>query len=163
MAAGLDANAQAGKRGSQGVGIVLNASGVDAWRAGGYELHNDFGARIIAVRLLLRDIYKRDVAVFLVSAYAPVSSEPDSVWNEYYDQLDTCIQRRRQGDILVIGTDSNSSIGTMPTDRDQCIRQHGPVGQFGLNNVNVAGRRLQAHLSTNNLVAASICFKKRNY
>ena len=163
LAAGLDANAQAGKRGSQGVGIVLNASGVDAWRAGGYELHNDFGARIIAVRLLLRDIYKRDVAVFLVSAYAPVSSEPDSVWNEYYDQLDTCIQRRRQGDILVIGTDSNSSIGTMPTDRDQCIRQHGPVGQFGLNNVNVAGRRLRAYLSTNNLVAASTCFKKRNY
>ena len=157
LAAGLDAHLQAGKRGSQGVGIVLNADGVESWRAGGYELHNDLGARIIAVRLLLRDESNRDVAVFLVSAYAPVSSEPDNVWEDYYDRLDKCIQRRRRDDILIIGTDSNSSIGT------SSIGHRGPVGQFGLSHVNAAGRRFRAYLATSNFVAASTCFKKRNY
>lgn len=163
LAAGLEARLQAGKRGSQGVGIVLNTDGVDSWKAGGYELHNDLGARVIAVRLLLRDEANRDVGVFLVSAYAPVSSEPDNIWDEYYDQLDTCIQRRRRDDILVIGTDSNSSIGTSTSGDDQHNGHRGPVGQFGLSHVNDAGRRFRAYLATNNLVASSTCFKKRNY
>ena len=47
--------AQAGKRGSQGVGITLSPDGVEAWKASGCELHNNLGARVIAVRLRLRD------------------------------------------------------------------------------------------------------------
>ena len=46
------------------------------------------GALVIAVRLLLRDRANRDVAIFLVSVYAPVGSKSDDIWNEYYDQLD---------------------------------------------------------------------------
>ena len=125
LLAGLPSNLQAGKRGSQGVGIVLNADGVEAWKAGGCELHNDLGARVIAVRLLLKDDTNRDVAVFLLSAYAPVSSAPDSVRDEYYDQLDECMQRKRHDDILVIGTDSNSSIGTVALNNEH---NAGPVG-----------------------------------
>ena len=41
LATGLEAHLQAGKRGSQGVCIVLNADRVESWKAGGYELHND--------------------------------------------------------------------------------------------------------------------------
>ena len=163
LSAGLDAHLQAGKRGSQGVGIVLNADGVESWRAGGYELHNDLGGRVIAVRLLLRDMSNRDVAVFLVSAYAPVGSEADIVWDNYYDQLDKCIQRRRRDDILVIGTDSNSSVGTAISVDNHHNSYRGPVGKFGLSHVNDAGRRFRSYLATRNLVAASTCFKKRNY
>ena len=163
LSAGLDAHLQAGKRGSQGVGIVLNADGVESWRAGGYELHNDLGARVIAVRLLLRDMSNRDVAVFLVSAYAPVGSEPDIVWDNYYNQLDKCIQRRRRDDILVIGTDSNSSVGTAISVNNHHNSYRGPVGKFGLSHVNDAGGRFRSYLATRNLVASSTCFKKRNY
>ena len=59
---------QQSRRGSQGVGIVLSPQGVDAWKAGGCELHDDLGARVIAVRLLLKDDEDRDVGVFLISA-----------------------------------------------------------------------------------------------
>ena len=160
LLAGLPANVQHGKRGSQGVGIVLNANGVEAWKAGGCELHNDLGARVIAARLLFKDTNNRDVAVFIISAYAPVGSAPDTVWEDYYDRLDECIRRKRHNDLLVIGTDSNSSIGThVSNDRYPT----GPVGQFGLNHVNSAGRHFLTYLATNNLVAASTCFNKRNY
>ena len=159
LLSGLEANSQAGKRGSQGVGIALSPDGVEAWRAGGCELHNDFGGRVIAARLLLRDSAKRDVAVFLVSAYAPVGSESDEIWNQYYNQLDECIKKKKPDDILIIGTDSNSSIGTV--SHNDNLR--GPVGQFGLPHVNTAGRRLRTYLATNNLLAASTYFKKRNY
>ena len=119
LLAGLPSNLQAGKRGSQGVGIVLNAEGVK----------------------MLKDHTNTDVAVFLISAYAPVSSAPDSVLDEYYDRLDECMQRKRHDDILVIGTDSNSSIGTVVLNNGP-VGQFCPVGQFGLNHVNAAGRRL---------------------
>ena len=129
----------------------------------GYELHNDLGARVIGVRLLLRDNSNRDVGVFLVSAYAPVSSEPDNIWDNYYNQLDQCIQRRRRDDILIIGTDSNSSIGTAISVDDQHNSFRGPVGKFGLSHVNDAGRRFRAYLATSNLVAALTCLKKLKY
>ena len=71
-------------------------------------LHNDLGPRMIALRLLLRDVCNNDAGVFPV--YAPVSSESDIV-REQYEQLDVCIARKHTGDIVVIGTDSNTSIG----------------------------------------------------
>ena len=55
-----------------------------AWKAAGSELHNDFGARMIAIRLLVKDNMDNDVFVFLVSAYAPISTAPDAVWDENY-------------------------------------------------------------------------------
>ena len=84
-----------GKRGSQGVAIALSHKGVIAWKAAGSELHNDFGAQIIAIRLLLKDIHNLDVSIFLVSSYAPVGNAPDDVWKEYLDKLTTCIEPKR--------------------------------------------------------------------
>ena len=68
---GLDPEDQC-RRGSQGVAIVLSARGADAWRAFGYVIHQDLGARIIGIRLLVQDMQKRDVGLFLISAYAPI-------------------------------------------------------------------------------------------
>ena len=85
---------------------------------------NDFGAHIIAIRLLLEDIHNEDVSLFLVPSYAPVGNAPHDVWNEYLYKLTTCIERKRKSDILIIGTDANSSMGTTSA------RTHGPLGCF---------------------------------
>ena len=66
LLAGIDEEQQS-RRGSQGVGIALSMQGVEAWRAGGCELHNDLGSRVIGVRLLLKDMDNRDVGVLLIS------------------------------------------------------------------------------------------------
>ena len=73
--------------------------------------NNDFGSRI-AIRLLLKDIHNKDVCVFLVSEYAPVGNVPNDVCTEYLDKLTAYMKRKRKSDILIIGTDANSSMGT---------------------------------------------------
>ena len=73
--------------------------------------------RIIVIQLLLKDTHNEDVSVYLVSAYAPVGNTPDNVWNEYLDKLATCIVQKRKSDILIIGTDANSSIDASITSR----------------------------------------------
>ena len=152
---GLEEDQQS-RRGSQGVGIALSPLGVEAWKAGGCELHDDLGARVIGVRLLLKDSENRDVGVLLISAYAPDSSKSEDDWIDYLDQLDRCIQRKRAKDILVIGTDANASLGVSYDHKS-------PLGPFGISHINKAGRRMRTFLSTNNLVAASTRFKKPNY
>ena len=152
---GLEEDQQS-RRGSQGVGIALSPLGVEAWKAGGCELHDDLGARVIGLRLLLKDSEERDVGVLLISAYAPDSSKSEDDWLNYLDQLDSCIQRKHPSDILVIGTDANASMGVS----NDCNSTFGP---FGISHTNEAGRRMRTFLSINNLIANSTRFKKRNY
>ena len=74
-------------RNRQGVAIVLGQEGFECWKAAGFEVHKDLGARIIAVRLLIEDSKNNQVGLFLVSAYAPVGKEDDSVWERYLGNL----------------------------------------------------------------------------
>ena len=75
ITAGLDPKDVKCRRGSQGVAIALSPLAVSYWEAGGSEFHTDLGARVIAVRLSMMDRMKKEVGVFLVSAYAPVGVE----------------------------------------------------------------------------------------
>ena len=153
---GLDNNVQLGKRGSQGVAIVLNPDGEAAWKAGGYVKHTNFGARVVAIRLLLNEHQKRDVGVFLVSAYAPVGNASDDELELFFDQLTSCISKKQQNDILLIGSDTNSSMGTSSEKED-------PISNFGISHTNESGKRFRSYLSANNLTAMTSCFEKNDY
>ena len=157
LCTGLKAEQLKGKRGSQGVGIVLSSAAVDCWKQGGCEVHEDLGARVIAARLVAKDKDDKEVGIFLVSAYAPVSTASEEEWQEYYDRLQECIDRRRSQDILLIGSDCNSSIGTSLT------RESTVVGTYGLKHLNQSGRRLINFLAVNNMSAVSTYFPKKNY
>ena len=156
LSVGLDKNTQQGNRGSQGVAIALNSDGEAAWKAGGYEMYTEFGARVMAVRLLMRDYQNRDIGVFLISAYAPIGNAPEEEWGLYFDQLSSCIAKKRQNDILLIGSDTNSSFGISPENED-------PVGNFGISYINDSGRRFKSYLSINRLIAMTTYFKKNDY
>ena len=67
-ASGLPENQMRSNRGEQGVGIALSPRAVSAWEEGGKILHDDFGGRMIAIRLVVNDAKKRSVGLFLVSA-----------------------------------------------------------------------------------------------
>ena len=127
------ADDQQSRRGSQGVGIALSPQGVDAWKAGGCEIHDDLGARVIGVRLLMKDYEDRDIGLLLVSAYAPDSSQPQEVFDEFIENLEVCTQRKRPSDILVIGGDFNASMGTS-------CHNNNSLGPFGITHINEAGR-----------------------
>ena len=120
-------------------------------------MHNDFGTCLIAIRLLLKDIHNKDVSVSLVSAYVLVSNAPDDVWDKYLNKLTTCIKRKRNLDVLIIGTDANSRMGTASARGD------GPLYCFGLNYVNKSGKRFQPYLSIKNLSIITTFLKKNQY
>ena len=155
---GLDAAEQC-SRGSQGVGIALNADGVEAWKAAGSVIHQNFGARVLAVRLLMRDVQQRDVGLFVVSAYAPVGNADEQVWDDYFENLSECIARKSNNDILVMGSDTNSSMGVA----DNTIDYHRHLGRFGLKHRNNAGERFASYLAINSLLALTTCFRKSQY
>ena len=157
---GLDAKEQRSNRGSQGVGIALSPQAVDAWRAAGCELHDDLGARVIAVRLLMRDKEGKDIGIFLVSAYAPIGIADENLWENFFNSLDTCVARKHNGDILVIGADTNSSMGCSGSAE---TGNRATLGRFGLEHTNDSGRRFASYLAINNMLALTTCFKKKNY
>ena len=154
LATGLKAENNS-RRGSQGVGVILSPAATDAWKAAGSEIHNTFGGRVMAVRLLVRDSQGRDLYLFLVSAYAPVGAADNSIWEEYFENLDQCISCKKTDDILIIGSDTNSSMGSG--------NAYSSVGLFGVPHINESGRRFASHLTINNLVAATTWFRKRQY
>ena len=61
ITSGLDQSPLKGKRGSQGVVIAFSPDGTSAWKAAGGETHIDIGARVMAIRLLLKDQQNRDI------------------------------------------------------------------------------------------------------
>ena len=144
-------------RGEQGVGIALSEHGVAAWEEAGSVLHNDFGGRIIAIRLQLRDARGKPVCIFLVSAYCPIGSSDPEKWEEFLTQLDSYVARKIRGDVLLIGIDSNSSIGTMQRGENPTMTA---VGPHGCKHLNPAGERFRTYLEVNGLTAATTYFKK---
>ena len=90
-----------------------------------------------------------------MSAYAPVGNADQSIWEEYLRNLDNCINQKRTNDILVIGSDTNSSMG--------CSNDNTCLGTFGISYVNEYGRRFASYLAINNLIEATTCFRKKSY
>lgn len=143
------------RRGSKGVGIILSPTATDAWKAAGSEIYDTYGGRVMAIRLLVRDLQGRDIFLFLTSAYSPVGAADEATWEQYLHNLDECIGNKKADDILILGCDTNSSMG--------CSNEHSSIGLFGATHTNDSGRRFSSYLSIHNFVAATTFFRKRNY
>ena len=83
---GIDRNADNSRRGKGGVGIVLSKTARDAWNLAGSSVFTNFGPRIIAVRLLVKDNSNKDCHVYLVSAYAPIGVADQPLWDSFSHQ-----------------------------------------------------------------------------
>jgi hypothetical protein len=147
------------RRGSAGVAIALSRKGVDAWEKGGSQVVAAGDGRIIGARLLLKDARGVEVGVFLVSAYAPVGTAAKADWDEFLDALDMVIGKCKKDDVLMIGIDSNSSMGSGGGGH----RIGKVMGRFGNGHINDAGRRFMAFLAIRGLSAPSTFFRKRDY
>ena len=55
---------------------------------------------------------KNEVGLFLITAYAPIGNANKKLSDNFIEKLEICISRKHPNDILVIGCDTNSSIGT---------------------------------------------------
>ena len=158
---GLGPNLVKSSHGEQGVGILLSSNAVTDWKSSGSIVHNDLGARIIAVRLLVNDNMKNEVGLFVISAYAAIRNANQKLWNNLIEKLEICISRKHNCDILVIGCDTNSSIGTS----NKCSKYSSvrSIGPFSLKHCNRAGVYFNIYLEVNNLVAVTTYYKKNDY
>ena len=145
---GLDANEQLCKRGKGSVAIALSEAATQAWKSAGSITHKDFGDRILSLRLLVKDLYNRDIYVYLVSAYAPVGNADQRVWDSFLENIEKCLDRKQKYDVLVIGCDCNSSLGISQGRGFGYVMQ--AVGPCGLRHRNNSGVRFLTFLEVNN-------------
>ena len=110
------------------------------------------GTRIISVRLRLHgSSRRRPLTVFLMSAYAPDSSKPQAEHDEYADALQRCFLACGR-DILIVGSDTNSSIGVRsPHDDANDPGRDRVRGPFGIPHDNARGRELHTILGIHKL------------
>ena len=152
-------------RGVNGVAIMLSHIAASAWERAGYEEHRDCGDRAMAVRLVVRDTAdrKRTLGIFLVSGYAPTSSHTTAGRDAYYATVTRLIERRRPGDVLIIGADVNASIGcgSFGGEDGGGDSQRGAVGPHGIDHVNAAGRRLRSFMESHALCSLTSFFPKK--
>ena len=112
----------------------------------------------MALWLLFKNRQHRDVGISLILAYAPVGNAPKNEWEDYFDKLTTCLQRKQNNDIIIIGTDCNSSMG-FKSGREI----DSPLGCFGLNHTNESRLPFLTYLAINNLKVATTSFEKKHY
>jgi len=100
------------------VGILLSPDATRAWHRVAEQkrpnIINDLGARVMAVTLNLdsdNNGRARAVDVFIVSSNAPTSTHSEVEWEAYYDALSAALARRPPNAIVIIGADTNASIG----------------------------------------------------
>ena len=150
-------------RGRMGVGIMLSPLGTTALD----ERHTNLGPRVVAVRLLVNETGgprpRRQLGLFIISAYAPISTASDADWDAYYDTLGCAISRARPGDTVIIGTDANASIGRGRLDGSCNDTRAGGVGPHGLVHINETGRRMRSFLETHALASLASFFRKKHY
>ena len=139
------------KRGSQGVGILLSPEAKVCWEKAGCDVFT-FGARILAVRLLMRDEKGRTAYTWIISAYAPVSSKMDEI-DEYLHDFQDCIDHCGRRARLVIGADVNAVLGIKRGNHDRVLGKH------GLPRRNDAGRTLYQFLAKNELCVTTTRFR----
>ena len=158
---GIPQEVDTGRRGKGGVGIALNKLATQSWKEAGSLIIKDFGPRIIATRLKVFDQKNNPCFVFLISAYAPIGVANQLIWDRFLDNLQNCINAKHDTDILVIGCDTNSSMGTC--NEVKTTESIPSLGKYGIPYQNAAGIRFLTFLEINHLVATSTYFRKNSY
>ena len=138
-----------------GVALVLSPQATRAWGRMGQPITRH-GPRILSVRLKLVDKHAHRRYVTLVSAYAPHSGRSQSDRDAFHLSLQECISACPSSDILVIGSDTNASVGVRCETSPDRVR-----GPNGIPHVNDAGATLHDLLSMNDLCLPTTFFQKK--
>jgi hypothetical protein len=100
----------------------------------------------------------------IIAGYAPTTAHTNAECEEYYDELDEHIAKKRQNYILIIATDCNANVANRrswakhkPASQIMCLGNHGNGRK------NTRGERFLDFCLEHSLVIASTCFEKKYY
>ena len=71
------------------------------------------------------------------------------------------MSRKRNSDVLIIGCDCNSSLGTSKWDSEAMFKNS--IGKFSLTHRNLSGVRFMTFVETRNLLTLSTYNRKKSY
>jgi len=147
-------------RGSHGLAFFLSPDAQVAWQAAGAKVHTEYGLRIMAIRLQIKETKGKLLNIFLVQVWAPHSGDTQLEMDLFYEQLDACIDTCKSNEILILTGDYNASIGT----RARGIEPHEDLvrGPHGLTHQNKRGHDLQSWLAVNGLCNATSFFRPKS-
>mmetsp|Transcript_27933 Transcript_27933/g.36102 ORF Transcript_27933/g.36102 Transcript_27933/m.36102 type:complete len:740 (+) Transcript_27933:123-2342(+) len=139
-----------------GVAIVLSPQANKCWEASGSS-KKVYGPRILSIKLKTADQKGREVAVVLVSAYAPHSKKTSLEQEEYLKNLEECINDQSEKDVIIIGNDANARL----EKKTKINIDDGVCGLYGSPADSKTGKKLREILSYNHLCSATTFFKKK--
>jgi hypothetical protein len=152
-------------RGSGGVAIALSTTAAAAWKRTGRNAHH-FGDRWVAVHLQEVDGRQRNLDMWIIAAWAPVSSAPAEEWVDFFEQGTKCLHRIPEDHAVVLLADGNGALGTEPRSAAAdgpagpfepgsaaaaAAAADGPVGPFGIERRNASGDRWRNWLGLHHL------------
>ena len=139
-------------RGAQGVGSLLSPVATKGWEEAGTQL-NSYGDRVASTRIKVKDGRGRPLTLYMVSAYAPLSSAPVAERLRYFSDLQACVGACGKKEVLMIGTDANAALGTRRSEHDRVLGRH------GVKHVNNAGQETYQFLARSDLCSPLTFFR----
>jgi exonuclease III len=98
----------------------------------------------------------------IIAGYAPTTAHTNAECEEYYDELDEHIAKKRQNGILIIAADCNANVGNRRSwAKDKPAKVC--LGNHGNGRKNARGERFLDFCLEHSLVIASTCCEKKYY
>lgn len=113
------------------------------------------GYNPISARLITARFKTQNGALTVLQVYAPNTADSENVVDEFYDLLQTTIDRTPNSDILVIMGDFNAKVGKDWTQWETVLGRHG----YGT--TNDRGEKLLNFCALNNLCISNTFFKQK--
>lgn len=109
----------------------------------------------ISERIMAIKLSASPTPINIVQVYAPTSAASDGTVEDFYAQLETCIAKVPNRELLIVLGDFNAKVGSTKAD----INLRNIVGEYGLGVRNERGERLIQFAADNNLTIMNTVFK----
>ncbi|XP_078357393.1 uncharacterized protein LOC144642296 [Oculina patagonica] len=108
--------------------------------------------RIITARFATK---KKDISINIIQCYAPTNDAEDEKKEEFYDQLQSVVNKQGDKDVTILMGDLNAKVGADNTGYERVMGRH------GLGRMNENGEQFAEVCAQNNLVIGGSVFEHR--
>ena len=139
-------------RAAYGAAICLSPKASRAWKNSG-SIWEAISSRIVTVRIRCRPI-----PITIIAVYAPVnpsngSKAENEACDEFYQALQSSIDKTDKGDIILLMGDFNARVGP-----EQASSPHSAIGKHAIDKQNQNGRRLVDFCLLNEFIVTNTFF-----
>mgnify|MGYP003333642019 FL=1 len=157
------------RRGSGGVGFLLNHDGIKAWKRAGshppdYLSPTNETCRAMGIKLCFTDNKRNKIHYYLITAYYPDSSKSQDEFDLFLTQYSDFLDQIPPKFTIVSGEDCNSTLGCRTRNDTESTSNYRHIGPHALTpSPNTRGTQVLNLLSRHLLSTTSSWFQKKHY